>query len=501
MNINRLSAMPKDQLSGRTVLVRVTAPDDLRPPDWLPTAAYLARAGANIIVASDGPLTDTQSVVSGLIPEIRTIDLAIEPGERSADEAFADRLADVCDVYCNDAFAVSHEVRASTIIVPRKVYAAVAGLAFEHELDELEAFTREPREPLLSILGGGLSKQKLLLAEDIARRSDHLLLAGRLCVPFLVAKGIVRDTSISDEMVNIADRMMTEAAAAKRFISTPEDFRVMDRAKFDRLQNGERFVRIPSQNVAEEQLQADHVICDIGEVARWHWIEFFGHVRRIFWHGPLGISEIDTFREGSLFLAEKLTGLAWPGIYRIVVCGRNLVSDLRRTDLPIERLRHLTTSGRAALHYLAGRPLPAVEALEAREPRRHRRRILIPLTGSEEDAGTLETAAELVPPNADVLLLHVYPGLDEERYPDFVASLTQDEKSQRLIEAKRIFAHAKNVLGDRGIFPSAQYTAQGHLSEVVHRFATRLQVELVVVSSRDREILYAAPATLVSRRY
>src|SRR5690349_8714720 len=130
MDIKRLSTFPKDQLAGRTVLLRVATEDNLRPPEWLPTAAYLTQAGANIIIASDEPLGNARSLVTELTDrEIRTIEnLASEEGEISADEAFADRLAQLCDVYCDDAFALSHEVRASTLIVPRKAVVAVAGL-------------------------------------------------------------------------------------------------------------------------------------------------------------------------------------------------------------------------------------------------------------------------------------------------------------------------------------------------------------------------------------
>jgi phosphoglycerate kinase len=503
MNIKRLSAIPKDQLSGKTVLVRVATEHNLRPPDWLPTLAYLEQAGADIIVASDEPLGDTQSLITRLIDrEIRTIDnLADEAGEKTADEAFGAGLARLGDLYCNEAFALSHEVRASTLILPRKAPVAVAGLAFERDLDALESLTAEPLDSLLSILGGELSPKKLLLAEEIARRSDHLLVGGRLCLPFLLVKGVLRDPSVSDEMVTIADRMMTEAQADKRFISVPEDFIVMDRGKFDRLQRGEPFVRIPWQNVAEAKLRTDHVICDIGEVARWHWNDLLGHVRRIFWNAPLGISEIDAFGEGSLFLAGKLIERAATAPYRIVVCGQSLVSFLRDADRRIEHLRHLTTSGCAALHYIARLPLPAVDGLADADPRYARRRILIALTGSEdEDVPTLQAAAELVSRNAGVFLLHVRPGPDEERYPDFAASLTKEEKLQRQIESKRLLTRAKYVLAERGVFPSGEYIAQGNPSELVRRFAIRIRAELVVLSSRGRSIRYAAPATLVTRR-
>src|SRR5262249_33859720 len=154
---------------------------------------------------------------------------------------------------------------------------------------------------------------------------------------------------------------------------------------------------IPSRNVTEHELTQDQIICDIGTVTQWSWSDLFAHVRRIFWHGPVGISEIDIFCEGSRFLASQLVSRTWPAVHRRVVCGQSLIASLRRIGFRTERILHLTSSGRAALHYFAGRPLPAVEVLnKAVEPRHEAHPVLIPLNGSESDRCAVHAAADVI---------------------------------------------------------------------------------------------------------
>jgi nucleotide-binding universal stress UspA family protein len=251
------------------------------------------------------------------------------------------------------------------------------------------------------------------------------------------------------------------------------------------------------RNVTEDELQADHVICDIGTITRWSWSNLFPHVNRVFWHGPLGISEIDLFCEGSRFLASQLVSRSWPGVHRALLCGQSLITGLRRIGFQTERIRYLSSSGQAALHYFAGRPLPAVEVLnKAVEPRRDPYHVLIPLNGSEKDAFALHAAAATLPRDAEVFLLHVRSGLDEEDRPDFIAALTDAEKLQRRVESERIFAEANRILASRGLVASNQITAQGRPSVAISRYAIRTRAKLIVMADAHD---VSVGATLIAR--
>jgi phosphoglycerate kinase len=536
MTVASITAIPRSELRGQTVLVRIYAEDDLRLRDSLPTLGLLSESGARVvIVAGSGEIAARLAQLLGSAVsyldewrgeaglrvvaqlgegEIVMIDnLAFDPADEAGDDGLADALAHLCDIYCNDAFALAHEVRASTVGVARRARLAVAGLAFERELTMLEIILDEIDEqhrPSFSVLGGELSKDKLLLAEEIARRSDNLFVAGQLAKAFLVASGILPGSEVvAQEMVAIAERMITEASEDKRDITTPVDFTVVDKSTFERLSRGERYVLGPPlQNVRLDEIEPDQVICDIGTATRWSWAYRLGHARTIFWHGPLGISEIDPFLEGTRFLAAELTSHSWSVLHRSVVCGASLFAGLRRIGFATEAFRHFTPAGRAALHFFACRPLPAVDALgRGREVIREQVRVLIPLDGYAGDTRALHAMADMAAPDAELILLHVRPGPDEERYPDLSAALSEAEIFERRKESERIFARANSILASRGLIAADQIAAQGEPAEVILRYANRIGAGLITLASGDpygavdatRVIDRVACAVLVAR--
>jgi nucleotide-binding universal stress UspA family protein len=152
----------------------------------------------------------------------------------------------------------------------------------------------------------------------------------------------------------------------------------------------------------------------------------------------------------------------------------------------LERLRYVTRYGRPALHYRAGRPLPAVEVLQrasAVVPRPSC--ILIPLNGSERDVISLHAAAELTARDAEIVLLHVRSGPDEENYPDLVLGLDRAEKLERQLESERIFSRANAELASRGLLSHRQLAVQGKPTEMILRYAERLEADMIVVASAN----------------
>jgi phosphoglycerate kinase len=436
--------------------------------------------------------------------------LAFEDGEVAGDDKLAEALGRLGEIYCNDAFALSHQIRASTVGVAKKAKRAVGGLAFERELSMLEAMLGQPRNPSLALLGGEVSRDKLLLVEEIVRRADRTLIAGQLVFPFLVAQELLLSSAaVTEEMVTIAERIMREARDNNRSINTPVDFTVVDKATFERLSRGEPVPPAPPLlNVGEKEIEPDQIICDIGKATRWAWSDWFSASKTIFWHGPVGISEIDLFCDGTRFLATELANRTWPTVHRRVVCGSSLVSALRRIGFPTERLRHVTYAGRAALHYFAGRPLPAVDALSQTSEQRSRpSRILIPLNGSDRDLSALHAAADVVARDAELLLLHVRRGPDEEQYPDLAAGLSETDRLERRIESERIFARANAILAARGVLSTHQLAVQGKPTRMILRYAQRTGAELIVLVATGalatlgarRVIEQATCATLVAR--
>jgi phosphoglycerate kinase len=265
-----------------------------------------------------------------------------------------------------------------------------AGFTLVRELNRLSEALDNPRRPVLTILGGELSEEKLAMAEAIARRSEVLLLGGEMCLPFLIAQGRVEARrEVSEKMVQRAGRMLSAAKDDKRQIDVPVDFMTVARADLERMKEGIRFAtRSHVSHTPARELRRDHVICDIGETTRWAWSGRLGFARTIFWHAPVGISEIKPFDEGTRFLATQIANRTWPGMHKTIFAGgslRALLSEMR--DIA-DRLHGLTTADRAALHYFAGFPLPEVASSNRPAERRANDSMLAVIVPDRETASS-----------------------------------------------------------------------------------------------------------------
>ncbi|HXG64418.1 MAG TPA: phosphoglycerate kinase, partial [Blastocatellia bacterium] len=363
--------------------------------------------------------------------------LSREPGEETNAPEFAELLAGLCDIHCNDAFTLAHELRASTVGVARRIRRSVAGRAFDHELAMFRQTLDDPARPVLTILGGRLSEEKLAMVEVIARRSDVLLLGGELCLPFLIAQGHdAGGAEVTGEMVMLAERILSAARRGKREIDTPLDFMTIRKAELERMKQGGRFALGPEvSNTPAREVRHDRVICDIGETTRWAWSGRFGFARTIFWHGPVGLCEYEPFAEGTRFLANELVNRTWPGMHRAIIAGGSLTAAIRKMKLATKDNHHLSLAGKPALHYFAGRSLPAVDALcqsamSTGEPPR----VLIPLGSPDSDVSALRVAAELGKGGAEIYLLHVQPGFDEERHADIAKVKSEAERLEKRMQ-------------------------------------------------------------------
>ena len=555
MTVPGIKGISQDVLRGKCVLVRIglgtslngnAITDDARAEDSLHTLAYLMKAGARVIVATHiGSFDQAQKkavrmdgvirhLSSRLGVPIRTLEgwdaeelkrevsrikngellvldnLSCMPGEEANAHELAQLLAGLCDFYCNDAFELAHEMRASTVGVAHRARRSVAGLAFEQELNSLSQTLDDPVRPLLSILGGELSRDKLAMAETIARQSQVLLLGGELCLPFLIARGGKAERAgVAEDMVDFAEDILSLAKEGKREIDLPIDFTTVGPNELERMRQDRRFA--PGSNISNtpaEDLRPDRIICDIGETTRWAWSGRFAFARTIFWHGPLGICEVKPFDDGTLFIARELANRTWSGMHKVVAAGGSLTATLRRIDPITGRLPGLSFADRAALHYFARLPLPAVDALHrsainAAEPLR----ILIPLYGSKGDAKALRVGAEFGGTGAEITLLHVRPGFDEEQYPDFRAALSEADRSEGRTQSDRLFLQANAALALAGLTASSLMVAQGNWADMILRHAGRSDTNLIVLPANgaglipgSQRVIEQAPCSVIVAR-
>jgi phosphoglycerate kinase len=211
--------------------------------------------------------------------------LSLEPAEESNDPLFARFLADLGDLYCNEAFSLAQDVRASTVGAVTMAAQAVAGLEFERMLSLLSKTLDHPKRPFLVIIGGKLSVDKLLLVECLTLRSDvdTIMIGGEVSLAFLKAEG--RSTgaaSVPKECVQIASRMLARSSNADRLV-LPQDFIPVDIRKLE------------DYGLDAGPLggnRSSPLLGDIGFRTRRSWTARLSSARTILWYGPLGLCEI-----------------------------------------------------------------------------------------------------------------------------------------------------------------------------------------------------------------
>src|SRR6266850_1371300 len=529
--INQLSP---EYLRGKRVFVRIDVDGEETPSgilfdehklrDSLPTLEYLTSAGARVIIGThvgdptangidflrldpvgtalsrlmDRPVRKLNDVVGDqvfrAVSEMQDGDLVLlenlffHPGEDTNDPDFAGALAQLCDVYCNDAFTLAYRGMASTLGITRHERPAAAGLALTRELMMFKLLLDSPDSPFLALIGGARIKEKLPILENLLPRLNVLFIGGALSFTFLRAKGYQVGASPVDEDFLPAVRDFLRKAKGKTEVVLPKDFVVVPAIDFKDFQNGLRSQLPESREALAEDMCPSDLAVDIGPRTLDRLKELIGFARTILCNGPMGIWELEPCTAGTLGVARALIEAVPDHHHRTVICGDSLARAIRGSDLPFERIRHLTTGGKSALQLLAGNPLPAVAALNAATelapPNWARtRRVLLAVDGSE---GSLEAARRLGlvidAEGAEVDLLHVQKPL-----VSLLKALCIDpEKRHRLeierrLETERIFKATNAALAHQGLISHHQFTAEGDPANEILRCYEELGADLIAM--------------------
>ena len=274
--------------------------------------------------------------------------LRFHAGERANDPDFARALADLADVYVNDAFGTAHRAHASTAGMVAHLDRSAAGDLLRSELDHLRV-VREPVRPLLVILGGAKVSDKLAALEALAPHADVLAIGGAMAYTFLASAGAPTGSSLVEpDRLEDARRVLEAAKQAGRRVLLPTDHVVAERLEAEG----------PAKVV--DSIPDGWMGVDIGpETARRYAAEAEA-AATLFWNGPMGVFELDAFARGTEVVAE---GVARSRAESVVGGGDSLAA-LNRLGLG-DRIGHLSTGGGAALEFVQGLTLPGVEALRS----------------------------------------------------------------------------------------------------------------------------------------
>jgi phosphoglycerate kinase len=275
--------------------------------------------------------------------------LRFHAGEEKNDPRFVQQLAELCDLYVNDAFGTAHRAHASTEGLARALPAAdtAAGFLLQREIDALAQLRDDPARPYVCVLGGAKVSDKLAVLEALAARADVVCIGGAMAYTFLRARGEPIGTSLVEpDLVDTAARLLAGSAQ----LLLPCDH-----------------VVAPSPDRGDEamlvhEIPDDCMALDIGPESVAAIAAHVSGAATVFWNGPLGFFEREPFGRGSCAVAEAI---AASDAYSVVGGGDSLAA-LQAAGVA-ERISHLSTGGGASLEFLEGRDLPGVEALR-REP-------------------------------------------------------------------------------------------------------------------------------------
>ena len=273
-------------------------------------------------------------------------------GEEKNDEDFAAALADLGDVYCNDAFSAAHRAHGSTEALARFL-PACAGRLMAAELGALEAALGSPTRPVMAVVGGAKVSTKLDLLGNLVRKVDTLVIGGGMANTFLVAQGVDVGKSLAErDMADTAREILRKAEEAACTILLPRDVVVAREFK----------AGADSETVEADACPADAMILDAGPQTVARVAEALSNARTLIWNGPLGAFEIAPFDAATNAAATKAAELTRAGGLVSVAGGGDTVAALNKAGAA-DDFSYVSTAGGAFLEWMEGKTLPGVAAL------------------------------------------------------------------------------------------------------------------------------------------
>lgn len=268
-------------------------------------------------------------------------------GEKKNDDALAQRMAALCDIFVMDAFGTAHRAQASTHGVAKYAPVACAGPLLAAELKALGKALEHPEKPLVAIVGGSKVSSKLTVLESLVTLVDQLIVGGGIANTFLVAKGYNVGKSLYEpELVAAAKALLT-----KIDIPLPTD--VVVASEFSE--------QAVATIKAVDQVGDNDMILDIGPATSRHFSQLLHAAKTIVWNGPVGVFEFEQFGAGTKALSLAIADSAAFSI----AGGGDTLAAVDKYHIA-DKVSYISTGGGAFLEFLEGKELPAVAILKER---------------------------------------------------------------------------------------------------------------------------------------
>jgi phosphoglycerate kinase len=282
--------------------------------------------------------------------------LRFHPGEEANDPVFAAKLAELGEVYVNDAFGTVHRAHASVDALARcYTTEKAAGFLLEKELKYLGKSLKRPRRPFVAILGGSKVSGKIDVIKKLLRKCNSILIGGGMMFTFFKAMGLeIGNSLIEEDRVAMAAELIAEAKKRGVQLLLPKDVVVADSFSND----------ATFKTVSVENIESGWIGMDIGEKTREEFARVISESRLVVWNGPMGVFEMPNFAGGTRAVADALVAATKSKIKTTtIVGGGDSAAAIHQFHLE-KQVSHVSTGGGASLEFLEGKILPGLQALE-----------------------------------------------------------------------------------------------------------------------------------------
>lgn len=274
--------------------------------------------------------------------------------EEKGDEAFAKKLAELGDVYVNDAFGTAHRAHASTTIVAQFFpQAKYFGYLMAEELKNAEKVSYGAAKPFTAIMGGAKVSDKILLIESLLDKVDNLIIGGGMAYTFAKAQGGEIGTSLLEaDRMDLCLELLEKAKSKGVNLLLPIDTVIAD--KFDN--------DAAKKNVDSGKIPADWMGLDIGPKTVELFADTIKKSKTLLWNGPMGVFEMENFEQGTRAIAEAVVEATQKGAFSLIG-GGDSAAAIAKFGLE-DKVSYVSTGGGALLEYMEGKELPGVAAIQ-----------------------------------------------------------------------------------------------------------------------------------------
>ena len=318
-------------------------------------AELSSRFGTDVKFADDCIGQDATDLAAGLqAGEVLLLNnLRFYKEETKGDEAFAEKLSKLGDVYVNDAFGTAHRAHASTTIVAKFFTDKICGYVMQAELDNAEKVLNSPQRPFTAIMGGAKVSDKILIIEKLLDKVDNLIIGGGMSYTFSKAKGgSIGNSLCEDDKIELTKELEQNAAEKGVKLYLPEDNVIADDFSND----------ANTQTVSKGEIPDGWEGLDIGPKTIELFKNIVGESKTVLWNGPMGVFEFETFAKGTDAIAEAVVKATDGGGFSLIG-GGDSASAINNLGYG-EKVSYVSTGGGALLEYMEGKVLPGVAALK-----------------------------------------------------------------------------------------------------------------------------------------